>query len=169
MKPTRPTRRALTAIGLATVAALATAVPAEAQAPPAPLSFTELDKGSTFSYIDNPPRSRIRRGAPVRTSPGDVFLFSNPLRNAAGASIGRLRVTCTVTTAGPISRLHAECLGRYGLTNGNVYAAANISFASDAPVAGAVLGGTGAYAGARGTFTSTQTGDDTNTTITFLP
>jgi hypothetical protein len=170
MKPTRPTRRALTAIGIATVAALATALPAEAQAPPAPLTFTELDKGSTFRYIDHPPRARLRNGLPDRTSAGDQLVFMNPLADAAGTSIGRLHAACTVTSTGRINRLEAECVGRVGLSSGsNIFVAAPISFSAEGPVVGAVIGGTGAYAGARGTFTSTSAGRDQRTTITFLP
>jgi hypothetical protein len=159
----------LAALGLAAAAA-AVALPAqaEAQALP-PLTFKELDKGSTFRYVDNAPRSRIRNGAPARTSDGDMLVFSNPLQDAAGASIGRLRVTCFVTSSGPFSKLQADCLGSYAFTTGTVWGAASISFASQAPVVGAVLGGTRAYAGANGTFTSTESGRDSDTTITFLP
>jgi hypothetical protein len=163
------TRNRLAVLALAAVAG-AVALPAQAgaQALP-PLSFKELDRGSTFRYIDNAPRTRIRDGAPARTSAGDMLVFTNPLQDAAGASIGRLRATCTVTSAGPISRLQADCVGAYAFTTGTVWGAASVSFASRAPVVGAVLGGTRAYAGARGTFTSTDAGRDADTTITFLP
>jgi hypothetical protein len=160
--------RSLAGLGLAAVTAAVAAAPAPAQTPTT-LSFKELERGSTFTFVDNAPKSQRRNGMPARTSPGDLFLFSNPLRDGAGNPFGRLSVTCFVTTSGRTSRTKADCLGVYAFPTGNVVAAASISFASNAPVTGSILGGTGAYVGARGSFTSTETRADTDTTMTFLP
>jgi hypothetical protein len=162
------TVRSLAALGLAAATTAVAASPAAAQAPTT-LSVKELDRGSTFSYVDNAPRSARRNGMPARTSPGDLLLFTNPLRDSAGNPSGRLRVTCFVTSSGRFRNLEADCIGVYALPNGSLWGAASISFASEAPVTGAVLGGTGTYANARGTFTSTEAGDDTDTTITLVP
>jgi len=160
--------RSLAALGLAAATAAVAASPAPAQTPTT-LSFKELGRGSTFTFVDSAPRSQRRNGMPVRTSPGDLFLFSNSLRDSAGNPFGRLSVTCFVTTSGRTSRSKADCLGVYAFPNGSVWAAASISFASQAPVTGSVLGGTRVFIEARGTFTSTETGRDTDTTITLLP
>jgi hypothetical protein len=162
------TVRSLAAVGLTAAAAAISASPAAAQAPTT-LSFKELERGSTFTFVDSAPRSQRRNGMPTRTSPGDLFLFSNPLRDAAGNPFGRLSVTCFVTTSGRTSRTKADCLGVYAFPTGSVFAAAQISFASQAPTTGTVFGGTGAYANARGTFTSTETRTDTDTTMTLVP
>ncbi len=52
--------------------------------------------------------------------------------------------------------------------NGTIYASALIKLAGNNTI-GAVTGGTGAYAGARGTFESKEVKGGSQTTITLIP
>jgi hypothetical protein len=131
------------------------------------LTFTEIDKGSTFAAIDLPPRSRHVHGFPTRFSLGDMLVFSSPLRDAANNPFGHLRVSCSTTVAGA-KGARFLCLGVYSLPQGQIWAAATTS-AQSTTDNGAVLGGTGAYANMRGTFVSTQTKTGANDTITLVP
>ena len=141
------------------------AMPAGAQAPSV-LSFKELNKGSTFKLVDVPPRQKNQRTPP---SVGDQLIFTNPLQKSATTTAGKLHVRCTVTKSGrKFSAVTALCDGAYAFANGTIYASALIKLAAENPV-GAVTGGTGAYAGARGTFESKNVKGGSQTTITLIP
>jgi len=144
--------------------ALACAAPALAQAP-APLVFREVTKGSTFSFIDNPPRSKNPRRP--RFSPGDSFVLTVPLAKG-GRSRGSLRATCTIAAASKDqNRAPALCYGVFALKEGQVHVVAALTNLDSRTTSGAVVGGTRAYAGARGTFASVSGREGTIDTITF--
>jgi len=159
---------ALVAAGL-TAAAVATPVLAQSSGGAQTLTFRELDKGSRFGYIDNPPRNKKHR-RPV-FSVGDQFALANPLADASG-KIGELRATCTVTKKAPASNSgfnngHPLCTGAFVLKGGTLFV--ETVDAGAKTTHGAVVGGTGAYAGARGTFTSTSTRTGSNDVVNLLP
>jgi hypothetical protein len=159
---------ALAAAGL-TAAAVATPVLAQSSGGGQTLTFRELDKGSRFQYIDNAPRNKSRR-RPV-FSVGDQFVLGNPLADASG-KIGELRATCTLTKKAPASNAgvnqgHPFCEGAFVLKAGTVFVETVDSGAKSTN--GAVVGGTGAYVGARGTFTSTNTKTGANDVVNLLP
>jgi hypothetical protein len=145
----------LTALGLA-------AVPALAQAPRT-LTFKETEKGSTFSYVDNPPRGT--RGRP-RPSIGDTLVFSEPLVSNSGARRGSLHATCTLTSNSTKST-PALCYGVFALKEGQIVVMVSSANLDAKTTEGAVIGGTRAYAGARGTFSSTTTKTGSDDTITL--
>jgi hypothetical protein len=147
---------------------VAVAVPASAQAPATQtLSWNEVDKGSTFNFIDNAPKSPRRHGQPTRVSVGDEFLFTTPLHDASGRPIGRLRATCFITKAGSANDPQSDCLGVFSLSNGQLWASATTS-PSGAPTTGAILAGTGAYANMHGTFVSRDTKSGAADTVTLV-
>ncbi|MEA2322325.1 MAG: hypothetical protein QOD81_2175 [Solirubrobacteraceae bacterium] len=161
-------QRALLAVAAAIATVLVLVPAASGQAPGTQtLTFKEVDKGGTFRFIDNPPKSAQRRGQPTRVSAGDVFVFTSPLRTDAGAPFGRLRATCFVTANSRISRLAADCLGVYSLPNGQLWVSASTSF-SGTTTTGAVLGGTGAYVNLHGSFASKSTKTGADTTVTLV-
>ena len=128
---------------------------AGAQAPgPRTINLVERDKGSSFGFIDNRPRIRNER-RPI-LSPGDAYVFSSPLFDEANrAKVGRLHVQCTVTKRGTEETATTLCTGVFKLRDGQIVV--NTVIAGDPrTVTGAVTGGDGAYAGARGTFRSTN-------------
>lgn len=161
-------RRLLLAVaGLGVVGAVALGAGASAQAPAGTtITVTELSEGSTFRIIDEPPRSRSQRNP--RFSVGDRLIFTNPLDDAAGNRVGRLHAVCTVTRGGTFARAVVVCEGGYVLRNGALHVMVSTRLSGDT-TNGSVVGGTGAYANARGTFTSDNSEDDNRTTITLVP
>ena len=132
------------------------------------ITFRELNKGSRFSYIDNPPRNPHNR-RPV-FSIGDQFVLASPIADSTG-HIGELRAVCTFTKKASandnINPGHPICTGAFVLKAGTLFVAT--ADASGRTTTGAVVGGTGSYVGARGTFESISTKSGANDTVTLLP
>lgn len=132
------------------------------------LTLRELDRGSTFAFVDNAPKSKRKRGDPA-ASLGDEIVFTNPIADAGGARIGRLAAHCAVVTAAPRAfSATFECTVTASLRDGTLVVVALV-VPSTSQTTGAVVGGTGAYAGARGTLVSkTKANGDSDDTITLL-
>jgi hypothetical protein len=142
---------------------LAAAAPAVAQAPRT-ITFKEKASTSQFSFVDNPPRGKANR---PRVSPGDLIILSLPLYSGAtGARRGILRATCTVTGSSEKAP-PAVCYGVVSLKEGQLAIVVSSSNIDAKTTVGTVVGGTRAYAGARGTFTSVSTKAGANDTITL--
>ena len=160
------------ALGAAGLTSVAVAAPVLAQSGGSgqTINFRELDKGSRFAYIDNPPRNTNHR-RPV-FSVGDQFALANPLADASG-KIGELRAICTVTKSAPapngnaINPAHPFCTGAFVTTKGTLFVETADSGAK--VTEGAVVGGTGAYVGAHGTFSSTSTKTGSNDVVNLEP
>jgi hypothetical protein len=116
------------------------------------LTFVERNNQGTFRYIDIRPKSR--RGEPS-VSPGDSFVGSNPLYNAANTRRrGKLFFKCTaIVGAKRFERATFQCEGTARLSNGTL--AISVLFRGGDP-GGPVIGGTGAYEGASGSFTEDE-------------
>jgi hypothetical protein len=151
-------RRSLTLAAALSGALGLAAAPAVAQAPRT-LTFKEADKGGTFKFVDNPPRGR-------RPSVGDVLVFTEPLVSASGARRGTLRATCTITGAS-VKAVPAVCYGVFSLKEGQLAAVVSTANLDGKTTDGVIVGGTRAYAGARGTFHSTDTKSGSNDTVTL--
>jgi hypothetical protein len=83
----------------------------------------------------------------------------------AGAASGSRYLLCAAAKQGAsIETALYSCQVTYTLANGTITAAGVARIGASAPVTVAVTGGTGAYAGARGTLTS-QSGSDTLTLL----
>ena len=96
-----------------------------------------------------------------------VRLFTSPLRNEANKPIGTVHVFCAVTRGGNFSRASSQCNGTYALRDGTLAASAVLR-GEEASIA--VVGGTGAYEGARGSITDRDLPRDrTEDTIHLLP
>ena len=102
----------------------------------------------TFKLIDNAPKARNPRNP--RFSAGDAFVFTSPLFNEANRRIGNLHVYCAVTRCGRFARVRGQCNGTFALRDGTLAVSAVLR-GGDASIA--VIGGTGAYEGARGSVT----------------
>lgn len=155
---------AIVAAGLAVAAVVFLAIAgsadsdAQAQAPAGTtITLKELEKGSTFKHVRNT-KTRNQRSIAL----GDLVVFTNPLTDGAGARAGRLHADCTATVGNADFRKAVmTCTVVLALRNGSLMLIANSSPGS-ATTTGAVVGGNGAYAGARGQFVSTN-GSDTIT------
>jgi hypothetical protein len=159
---------ALAAAGL-TAAAVATPVLAQSSNGGQTITFHELNKGSRFAYVDNPPRNKPHRRPTF--SVGDEFVIANPLADDSG-KIGELRATCTITkkalaSDNGLNAGHPFCTGAFVLKNGTLFA--EVVDTGAKVTNGGIVGGTGAYVGARGTFTSTTTKSGSDDVVNLLP
>jgi hypothetical protein len=151
---------------LAVFASLVAAAPAAAQTQT--LTVKETAGGGTTDVVDHPPKSP-KGGAERRLSKDDTLVITNPLRDTSNRPIGRVRATCAITKAGGFDKAAADCLGVFEMKAGKLYVTLPLEFASTT-ANGTVLGGTGAYAGLRGTWTSVQHRDGSATdTFTLAP
>lgn len=134
------------------------------------LTFKEPEKGSTFTYVDVAPQAPKKHGFPTAISPGDQIVITNPLTEG-GKTIGKLRARCTATAAVKTSNpeafvgAHFICEGVFSLGGSAIFGNARIVKGG---TEGVVTGGTGKYAGARGTILSKEGKGGTATTITLL-
>jgi hypothetical protein len=126
----------LTALG--GVAVLA--VSAGGQAPTGPLAdftVTTTQQDRDGHYVDNPPRRK--------ESAGDVFTGTARI---TGAKSGSFEFTCTA-----VSSERSLCQGVASFSDGQIHLTARVGEART--VRAAIVGGTGAYSGAKGTLTQT--------------
>jgi hypothetical protein len=127
---------------------------ASASAPPTG-SLEVVLRPQSFHFADLPPK-RAGDGPP---SPGDASIVTYRVFDAAGAKrLGRAQFVCTaVDRRGE----HEQCSGTIALPDGR------LATQGDAENV-AIVGGSGAYAGARGTATGEDHPDSVNVTVHFL-
>jgi hypothetical protein len=160
----------------AAVAAAATgaivAATAGGQAPQGrTITLTELAKGASFGFVDNPPKTRFNReGEPRKLSPGDVEVESVTVADPQGAHVGRAAAYCVLTRPGVVRRHEEECTVSYRLTDGTITVADLFAGSETSDWTAAIVGGTGAYDGARGTLKSVTGSNGSRTdTLQLLP
>ncbi|WP_241759339.1 dirigent protein [Pyxidicoccus parkwayensis] len=100
-------------------------------------------------------------GAPG-DSPGDMFVFDQPLLNEARQPIGSNSGYCIRTLPGQFS----ECQWTLTMANGTITVAGREAETGTSLIP--IIGGTGAYVGARGVLTTTPNGDRTFTQVLTL-
>jgi hypothetical protein len=128
------------------------------------LTLTELDRGSTFTHIRN-----TKTTSPRSNALGDLIVFTNPLADASGQVVGRLHVDCVTTTgARDFRKSVLTCAGVMVLRDGTLTLQTTVSPATPTTT-GAITGGTGAYANARGVVVSKESGRNSVDTITLAP
>ena len=142
------------ALSLAVACVAAAGGLASANARPAAIhhrTFKLTEHDGPFHFVDLPPQN-----GPGRTvSAGDLVILTNPLTGRDGARAGTLHAVCTVTD--PRSSVETaifQCNGSYVLRRGTLAVSAIGPVAGASTLRIAVTGGTGAYAGARGTVVS---------------
>ncbi|MEJ7798765.1 MAG: hypothetical protein WKF42_09725 [Solirubrobacteraceae bacterium] len=158
------------AIAATTVVALgagaaALAVNGSAQSPGA-RTIELVNRNCSFKSVDVPPRGRGRMAPP---GVGDSATLTCRLEDPTGARVGSLDSVGQFTVGGRNGR--GVAIGIYKLRDGEIHVVTRLVLSD---VSGSVVGGTGAYAGARGTFTSVDRpgdkgGDPSDNTITLLP
>jgi hypothetical protein len=87
---------------------------------------------------------------------GSGFAFSTPLQDSSKKAVGQLNAVCIATQRSPGDTLKGTCTGTASVSGGQL--ALNVGGAVGNNVSGAIVGGTGKYTGATGTFDSKQTG-----------
>jgi hypothetical protein len=112
-----------------------------------------------LAEVDVPPLVRSKRSP---ATPGDEVIATSKV---SGAATGARYLFCAAAKQGKsIETALYACQVTYTLANGTITAAGVARIGGSAPVTVAVTGGTGAYAGARGTLTSAN-GKDTLTLL----
>jgi hypothetical protein len=160
---------ALAATGIVAAVAVPTLTsaqgPAVTQFAQRTLTFTEKDTND-FAFIDHTPRTKFTKNGPRKLSNGDQLVFRSTLVDEAGARAGALDATCMITGAGNgrFDKANSTCHATVSLRDGQLFLqVGGKPFASDT-TSGAVTGGTGAYDGATGSFSSVG---DENSKDTF--
>jgi hypothetical protein len=122
------------------------------------LTFAERQNDGSFSFADNPPRSPAANGDEPKLSNGDQLTFTADLIDGSGRDVGDLDATCTVTasTTGSFDDSRAQCLGTADVPGGTLVLTVGGKAFGTGTTRGAVVGGTGDYAGATGSFTSSD-------------
>jgi hypothetical protein len=147
----------------AIIAAVALVGSSGAQQPSPPtgiLELVSLDRETHFKFVDNPPRS----GDPGRPSRGDLAIITGRLRDTANRRAGKL-YALFMRLAG--QRRHVDQVrATFVLRHGHIVVEGISAGGRTDNVA--VIGGTGRYAGARGTLRVTQTRRAARYRFTFI-
>ena len=163
IRPTRTVAALAVLLGLL-AASLMLRSSASAQSPGTrTITLQETERGATFTHIRNTKDASRRSNLA-----GDVIVFANPIVDAAGKRIGKTSVSCVTTTGSRnFMKSALTCHGITKLADGSLMMQAIVT--PNAPTTnGAVTGGTGAYANARGVFTNKDGNSGSQTTITLV-
>jgi hypothetical protein len=137
---------------------------------PGERTFTLTERGGTFNFVDNPPKSKGQTERTFTSSVGDMLAFSTPLYDEANARAGTAHVSCVVTRGGKGPRVSYQCNGTFVLKDGSIAVDAAFVEAEGGNITVAITGGTGAYEGANGTIISRDGPNDTSVdTVHLLP
>jgi hypothetical protein len=139
---------------------------ATASVGPTTLIFKELEKGATSHFVDIAPSATLNHGV-ASISPGDTLLSTAPL-SMDGKVVGKIRIVCIATSMGSTKNLDGAGFGCTGIAKIPGGTLVLVGEAGEGPADGAITGGTGIYAGAKGTFVSRQGRGSSTITITLL-
>ena len=141
-------RKLVSTAGLAAAVALCVAGTAY---PASGTTIHLVEKDQAFNFVDNPPTSK-RHIASI----GDMFAFTSTLLTKASKRAGTANASCVVTSGGknPVF----SCTGAFDLAGGELELQA-VMRANDLTTRIAIVGGTGAYEGARGSMVSHSRGE----------
>jgi hypothetical protein len=145
---------ALAVIGVGIAGASSTAQ--QPGPPTGTLELVGLDREARFKFVDTPPRRR--------ESAGDQFLITQRLRNASNRRAGRVHASFAIT---PGRRSAAHGSGTFILRNGRIVVTGIIDDPGRTDTL-AIVGGSGAYNGARGTLVTTERRRSTRFLFTFI-
>ena len=111
---------------------------------------TEKDT-QDFGFSDAAPKTKVGKQGPETLSPGDALSFRSDIVQGA-KTVGSLDATCTATHGGRFDTGRFQCQGTATLPKGQLVL--NVSGHIGGATRGAIVGGTGDYKGAGGTFES---------------
>jgi len=116
------------------------------------LKFTERQTDN-FGFADAAPKTKVGEEGPQTLSNADVITFSSDMLDPSGKDIGDLDVSCAITRPGGFDKSHQQCGGTATLPGGSLTLARGGRVFGATVSRGAILGGSGTYAGATGDFT----------------
>jgi hypothetical protein len=121
---------------------------------PAGQTLVLRNSAMKIANVDVPPLVRSKRSP---ETPGDEVIASSKV---SGAASGARYLVCLAAKQGKsVETALYSCQVTYNLANGSITAAGVARIEPSPPIVVAVTGGTGAYAGARGTLTVTADRD----------
>jgi hypothetical protein len=120
------------------------------------LAFSEVDQGSHFAPVGD--------ATGAHDPPGTGFALSIPLQDSSQKTVGEINAVCIATRPSPEPVLNGTCSGAADVPDGQLVL--NLTGSEIGQNAtGAIVGGTGKYEGATGTFTSKGSGGRTEDTF----
>ncbi len=157
-------------IGIAAVAVAAIPITAVSLQPTnaasgsgAPETIRLVERHANFRFIDLPPKAPA--GDEIATI-GDEFVFTARLFRS-GKRVGTLHAVCTFTKRSTDFRTNASCVGTFALRSGRIEVQIGGLLGEEAKLA--ITGGTGKFAGANGTISSTTVGNKTIDIVHLMP
>jgi len=129
------------------------------------VTFKLIEKNQAFHFVDNPPAATKRTFA----SQGDQIVIKSALLSPQMKPSGTLVATCTFTSGG--NNGISTCFGTFMLKGGQLEGVTSMN-ANSRVTHIAIVGGTGAYVGARGEVTSVSRGENSSfsdDTVRLLP
>jgi hypothetical protein len=150
--------RILAAAGAAVALAGVAAGTGSAQEQPSTLELVQRSTETRTGFVDTPPRRR--------EGPGDLFTVSGPVRDSSGRRTGRSDAMFAQTSA-----KHAQGSATFALPSGTLVASGALDNSGRSARGDrlAIVGGTGAYAGASGTLELTYERRATRFRFTLAP
>lgn len=148
----------ITAACAAIISAAALVVSSGAQQPGPPTGTFELvglDREASFKFVDTPPRRQ--------ESAGDQILITQRLRDTSNRRAGRVHASFVFTPGRPSA---GQGSGTFILRNGQIVVTGSIDEQGRTDTL-AIVGGSGAYTGARGTLVTTERRRSTRFLFTF--
>ncbi len=137
---------------------------------PAEQTIRLVEKGGSFTFVDNAPTGNAYSKL---ISAGDFSAGRVQLDNDAGKQVGSLNIVCVATVSGEEVHARFQCNGTVNLADGTLAISALDERHADQDVSHiSVVGGTGAYEGARGSVVQTprpNAGNITDDVIHLLP
>jgi hypothetical protein len=130
------------------------------------ITFHLIEKDGGGNFVDNKPYAKGSQG---QASIGDVFAFNSTLWTPAHKRAGSLYASCTAARGGAHPSM--VCNGTMTLAGGQLELQTAMLEGSKTTYIG-ILGGTGAYEGARGSITAVSRGQNspyTDDTVHLLP
>jgi hypothetical protein len=134
--------------------------------------------GQTINLVTKNFEQKMIDAPPVESNPtsighGDRFVLEADVTDATGKRRGNVDIVCAATKGGG-TKGRIVCEGAYSLKEGALYLMTVFRNKGDGDVSGAIVGGTRAYVGARGTFRTIdrpgeENGDPSDDIITLLP
>ena len=160
------------AVAAAIAAGVAVAPTGGAQTPgPRTLTFLDDTNHGTQAFVDSAPKSPVRnpQSGRFRLSPGDTLYVRSPILDGEGGKrIGTAYSQFTVVKGNNFANAVFRGHGAFRLPDGQLLADGVFRIANATNTV-AVLGGTGAYEGARGSLTFTEVEHGSQDTFHLLP
>jgi hypothetical protein len=122
------------------------------------LTFTERDT-NFFGFNDAPPTAQLGTDGPSWFTPGDEISFAADVLDSSKKKVGELNGSCISTRPGSFKTATENCSATVTVPGGSLVLSAGGKVFGKQVTSGAIVGGTGDYRGAGGTFTSKSQGE----------